>query len=58
MDITSFTHNGKEYQIDKVIELDPENGNRCIQVVTKDNSKFKLTFNEYVFKWVTTELKI
>jgi|WetSurMetagenome_2_1015567.scaffolds.fasta_scaffold37897_4 hypothetical protein len=53
--ISSFTYQGTEYQIEKVIELEPENGNRCIKVTTKDNKQFKLVFNEAVFKWVVTE---
>ncbi len=55
MDLYSFTYKGKEYQVDKVAELEPETNKRCIYIVTKDNKRFKLTFNETIFKWVLTE---
>ena len=56
MDLTSFTYKGKEYQVDKVIDLDPEGDERCILVITTDSKKFKLTFKESIYKWVITEL--
>jgi hypothetical protein len=55
MNSTSFTYQGKEYQVDKVAELEPEPGNKYIQIITTDNRQFKLTFKESVFKWVLTE---
>lgn len=55
LDIEVFTFNGKEYKIDKVIELKSESGDRCIQVVTTDKSQFKLTFNKSIYKWVVTD---
>ncbi len=58
MDLSSFTYQGKEYQVDKVTELDPEAGERCIQVITKCNKKFKLTFKESIYKWVITKATI
>ncbi len=55
VELEKFTFRGKEYQVDKVTELESEAGSRCIQVITKDNRKFKLSFNESIFKWVVTE---
>jgi hypothetical protein len=55
MKSTSFTFHGKEYQVEKVIELEPKAGKRHIHVITKDNKRFKLTFQESIFKWVVTE---
>ncbi len=55
MDLNSFTYLGKEYLVDKVAELEPEAGKKYIQITTKDNKKFKLTFKEPIFKWVISE---
>ncbi len=55
MEIESFTYQGKEYQVDKVVELETVAGKRYIQITTKDNKTFKLVFEESVFKWVLTE---
>jgi hypothetical protein len=55
VDLTSFVFHGKEYQVDKVVELEPEAGEKCLQVITKDNKVFKLTFNECLYRWVATE---
>jgi hypothetical protein len=51
-----FIFQGIEYQIQKVVELEPEAGKRRIQVTTKDNRIFKLTFNECLFRWEIIEL--
>ncbi len=55
MEIESFTYQGKEYQVEKVIELEPEAGKKYIQITTKDKKTFKLRFEESVFRWVLTE---
>ncbi len=54
--LSSFNYKGTEYKIVKVIELEPENGNQRLKVVTEDNKHFILTFNETIYKWVVTEL--
>ena len=54
MEKESFAYKGKEYQIEKVAELKPEAGKRCIQVTTQDNRQFKLAFNENLYRWVIT----
>ncbi len=56
MKLSSFNYKGTEYKIDKVIELEPENGNQRIKVITGDNKNFILTFNETIYRWVVTEL--
>ncbi len=58
MNINNFSYQGKEYQIDKVDELEPYLGNRRIQVTTKCHKKFQLTFKESVYQWVISELPI
>jgi hypothetical protein len=55
MFLNSFTFQGQEYQIDQVDELEPVSGNRRIQITTKQNKKFELTFKESIFKWVISE---
>lgn len=55
MDSASFTYQGKIYQVDKVVELKPEKGRRCLRIITSENNQFKLTFIESIFKWVLTE---
>ena len=55
MNSNSFTYHGKEYQVDKVAELNPGTDNKYIQIVTKDNQRFKLTFKESVYRWVLTK---
>ena len=52
---SSFTYKGKEYQVDKVVEQEPEAGNRCLLVITTDNCRFKITFNGSLYRWVITE---
>ncbi len=50
MIIDNFSYQGKEYQIDKVDELEPYLGNRRIQITTKCHKKFQLTFKESVYQ--------
>ncbi len=55
IDTISFTHQEKEYQVEKVIELEPVAGKKHIQIITKDNKAFNLRFEESIFRWVLTE---
>ncbi len=55
MNLNSFTYQGKEYQVDKVAELNSGTDKQSIQIVTKDNRRYKLTFIESIYKWVLTE---
>ncbi len=55
MDSITFTFKGQEYQIDSAAEVRPEAGKRYIRILTKDNKQFKMTFKEYIFKWVISE---
>ena len=50
----SFIYNGKEYQVDKVVEVKSKDGKRSYQIVSKDSATFELSFEQSVFKWVLT----
>ncbi len=55
VNLKAFTYKGKEYQIDKVTELESDLGNRRIQITTTCDKKFDLIFKESIFKWVISE---
>ncbi len=55
MDLASFDYKGKKYKVDKVTALEPKADNMGFQIITKDNKKFKIKFEESIFKWVLTE---
>ncbi len=57
MNSTSFTYHGKEYQIDKISELEPESGSKRIQITTKDKEVFNLIYQESIFRWVMADPK-
>jgi hypothetical protein len=56
MDAISFKFNGKEYQVEKIVRQELETGKDKIHIITKDNKRFTLVFNESIFKWVVAEL--
>ncbi len=53
--MAAFAYKGKKYHIDKVTELAPDSGNKYFLILTKDNHKFKLVFEESIFRWIITE---
>ncbi len=57
MNLKTFYYQGKEYQVYKVAELEPESGNRRIQITTTDKAVFSLTYNQSIFKWVVDEAR-
>ncbi len=52
MNKVSFTYNGREYQAQKIVELEPIFGERHIQITTQDNEIFELRYVPVLFRWV------
>ena len=52
----SFEWQGIEYEVDKVEKAWREPGNRLFQVVTTDNKRFRLCYDEIQKQWSLVEV--
>ncbi|MBI4185913.1 MAG: hypothetical protein HY530_00200 [Chloroflexi bacterium] len=52
----SFRWRGREYRVERIEKAWQEPGKRCFQVVTGENERFQLCYNEADKSWSLTEL--
>jgi len=52
----SLRWQGVEYLVEEIEEAWQESGKRCFRVLTSDNKRFKLCYNETKEQWSLTEL--
>jgi hypothetical protein len=52
MNMQSFTYDGIEYQVEKVVKIDEANGESRFQLKTVDAKSFLMKYNKFVQQWV------